>query len=60
MGEHSKTDMLRIRVTEDERATLDGAAAAAGQPTGTWIRETALTAAAEQAAKPGKKKSEKK
>lgn len=46
-----KENTLRIRLTDDERKVLDAAAAANGKPTGTWVRELALAAAASQAEK---------
>lgn len=58
--EERKADQIRIRVSSADKATLDAAAAAAGQSTGPWLRDMGLAAAAEQAAKPGKKKSAKK
>ncbi|WLD10865.1 plasmid mobilization protein [Planctellipticum variicoloris] len=45
MAGERKTAVLQIRMTEDEKAKLDAAAAAAGQPTGTWLRDMGLAAA---------------
>ncbi len=55
-----KNDQIRIAVTADEKAALDAAAASLGKPTGTWIREMALAAAAEIAAAAPMKKTAKK
>ena len=40
-----KAGMLLVRVTAAERVELDTAAAAAGKPTSTWVRDLALSAA---------------
>lgn len=37
---------LRIRLTDDERASLDKAAGAAGKATSAWARDVLLKAAA--------------
>lgn len=56
-----KENTLRIRLTDDERKVLDAAAVANGKPTGTWVRELALAAAAaSQDAKPSARKKSKK
>lgn len=50
LGELGKSYMLRIRMTDDERAALDSAAALAGKPTSTWARDLLLSAAASSVA----------
>ena len=40
-----KMDVLRLRLTDDERKQLDRAAAVAGQPTSTWARALLLQVA---------------
>lgn len=47
-----KRNVLRIMLTDAERAALDSAAA--GQPTSTWARDTLLKLAAEAPAAKGK------
>lgn len=51
-----KFDQVRIRLTAEEKAVLDAAAESAGKPTGTWLRDLGLAAAAEQAADSAPKK----
>jgi hypothetical protein len=40
-----RKNFLRIRLTEDERATLDREARARGEETSTWARQTLLALA---------------
>ena len=43
----AKLELIRVRITPSERAELDTAAAAAGVPTSTWLRDLGLSAARE-------------
>lgn len=60
MGRPKKPDAermekpLRIRLTAEQRKTLDNAAENAGQETSTWAREQLLKIAAKSARKPSK------
>ncbi|MGD0767451.1 MAG: hypothetical protein ABSB42_04425 [Tepidisphaeraceae bacterium] len=47
----AKTNMLRIRLTEDERKTIDRAAASKSLETSTWARFELMTLAKRLAAK---------
>ena len=46
-----RTIVLRVRVNQDERGTLEKAAAKAGTELTTWVRELALKAAQRTLAK---------
>ena len=58
LSEERKYGILQIRLTEPEREELNTAAAAAGVPTSTWLRDLGLFAA--RAAVPVKKPARKK
>lgn len=46
-----RTHLLAMRLTEDERTALEGAASLDGQPCSTYIRTVALKAAAKRLAR---------
>ena len=45
LGDVSKSHMMRIRMSESERAEIDDAASAAGLTTSAWARDLLLSAA---------------
>lgn len=49
----SKSYMLRIRMTEDDRALLEAAAKSAGEETSTWARDELVALARKIVAKDG-------
>lgn len=51
-----KDDQVRVRLTADEKALIDAAAALDGKVTTVWVRDLALATAAERTAKPAPKK----
>ena len=56
LGEVSKSHMMRVRMSESERAEIDAAASASGQTTSAWARDLLLTAARAVPSKPPAKK----
>ncbi len=47
LGDVSKSHMMRIRMSESERAEIDAAATASGMTTSAWARDLLLSAARE-------------
>jgi|GEM_PF-3442676 len=59
LSDVAKLSTVAIRVTSDERARMDAAAAVAGKPTSTWARDELLKLA-DAAENPPKKSGQKK